>query len=151
IVSSALLLALVAGCNGSSPTDTDGPVAFIELYRDQNSGIASGGVQIIARQDQWEHEWDEITGTRVPKPPLPAVDIDHNLVVRAARDNTNDSCKQPRIEKIEHHSQMLDVSLLETRPPASCACPPVIVRPVHVVSVPRPVAGAPSTLHSVTE
>ncbi len=148
----ALTLILVFGCDrDSSPTSPDGAVAFTTVHTTQHSGIRTRRGEVIARADVWQRTWDEINATLSPKPPLPAVDFERNLLLLAALGETGDACKRVAIESVERRSGELRVSVKEIRAPASCVCPPVTVQPVHVVSVARAASGASFDFRSVTE
>lgn len=147
-----LLLLSVAGCNGdSSPTGPDGAIAFTEVYRDKNSGISRRRAEVISRQDAWERAWDEIMSSRAPKLPTPTVNFDDNILILAALGETPDSCKDVRIDQVNRSAGVLEVTISEVRPPASCVCPPVVVNPVQVVALPRAAAGANYTWKTRTE
>lgn len=158
----ALTLILLAGCGrDASPTAPggtppggpapDGVVAFTVVHTTQQSGIRTRRGEVISRADVWQRTWDEINATISPKPPLPAVDFERNLLLLAALGEQGDACKRVAIERIERTGGTLRVSVKESRPPASCVCPPVTVQPVQVVSVERAATGASFDFRSVTE
>jgi hypothetical protein len=148
-----LPLLLLFACNGasSSPTGVDGVVPFVTVHREQSTGVKGKHAEIISRADVWQRTWDEIVSNRSPKPPLPAVDFEKNILIFAAMGETADACRSLVIDSVERRNGELLVSIKETRPPASCSCPPVTVQPVHVVSVPRAATGAAFLYRSVTE
>lgn len=151
----ALALALLiaaAGCSGdSSPTGTDGPVAFTEVFRDKSSGITQKRAEVISRPEEWQRVWDEIMSTRSPRPALPNVNFDNSILIVAALGNLGDACKHVRVDGVHRRGGTLEVTISEVRPPASCVCPPVTVQPVHVVAVPRAATGATYTWRTLTE
>lgn len=149
-------LLVFASCKGgsdsSSPTGPDGIVPFTTVYNDMYSGIRTPRAELISRADIWQRTWDEIMSDgRSPKPAIPAVDFDRNILIFAALGQTADSCKGIAVERVERRGGELLVSIKETRPPASCSCPPVVVNPVHVVSIPRAAAGVVFERRTVTE
>ena len=148
-----LALLVLASCNSdsSSPTGADGAVPFVTVHKEQSTGIKTRRAEIISRADLWAQAWEEIVSNRSPKPPVPVVDFERNIVILAALGETGDACKSVAIENVERRSGELQVSIKETRPPMSCVCPPVTVQPVHVVSVPRAATGAQFSFRSVTE
>ena len=153
LIATALLL--LASCNSgsdSSPTGPDTIVPFVTVHREQITGVAQRRAELISRQDLWEKTWAEIVSNRFPKPPIPTVDFDRNLLIFVALGETPDSCKSVRIDDVRRRaSGELLVSVKETRPPPSCSCPPVVAFPVHVVAVPRSATGVAFTFESVTE
>lgn len=152
VASIALLIAL-AGCGGgdSSPTAPDGPIAFTDVHRSKASGMRTAGAQIVSRPEPWMAMWDSIVLGQTPKPPMPAIDFEKNILIVATLGETPDSCKHVRIDQVVRRNGALDVTISEVRPPASCTCPPVVVQPVHVVSVPRAALGANYLWRTVTE
>lgn len=154
----ALTLILIAGCGGnpSSPTSPDAippdeAVAFSVVHTTQQSGIRTRRGEVITSADVWQRTWDEINATISPKPALPAIDFERSILLLAALGEQGDACKRVAIERVERTSGALRVSVKETRPPASCVCPPVTVQPVQVVSVARAATAATFDFRSVTE
>ena len=134
IVAAVLLL---AGCSGeSSPTGTNGPVPTVQVYKSKTSAIPGRRAEIISRQSRWTEVWDEITASVTPKPAIPAVDFDNVILIFAAGGELANSCSDIRIESVTRTDGALAVSIVEERRP-TCSCPAIVIRPVHVVSVPR--------------
>jgi hypothetical protein len=147
-----LLLFAFAGCGGdSSPTGTDGPVGFTEVFRDKASGRGTRGAEVISRQDRWGEVWNELMSTRSPKPPLPPVNFDTSILILAALGETPDSCRDVRIDQVNRSAGVLEVTISDVRSPPSCSCPPVVIQPVHVVAVPRAASGANYTWRNLIE
>lgn len=135
------VMILLAACNGeSNPTGTDGPVPTTQVYKAKTSGLSGRRGEVISRQSRWAEVWDEITAGMTPKPALPAVDFENALLIVGAIGDS-DACTDARIESVTRVSGELQVSILEERRP-NCACPAIVARPVHVVSVPRAATGA---------
>jgi hypothetical protein len=136
------VMILLAACGGeSNPTGTDGPVPTTQVYKSKTSGLAGRRGEVISRQSRWAEVWDEITAGMTPKPALPAVDFENAILIVGAIGEV-DSCSDGRIESVKRVSGSLEILILEERRPNSCACPAIVVRPVHVVSVPRAATGA---------
>lgn len=143
-----LAACLLSACNGeSNPTGTDGPVPTTQVYKSKSSGLAGRRGEVISRQSRWAEVWDEITAGITPKPALPNVDFEQVLLIVGAVGEV-DSCSDGRIESVTRVGGSLEVSILEERRP-NCVCPAVVVRPVHVVSVPRAATGAAFTFRVV--
>lgn len=144
---------LLASCNGesSSPTGVDGVVPFTTVHKEQATGLRARRAEVISRADVWQRTWDEIVANRSPKPPLPAVDFERNLLILASLGETGDACRSIAIDGVERRGGELQVSIKESRRPMNCVCPPVAVAPVHVVSVPRAATGAAFSYRAVTE
>lgn len=152
IATALLFLASCDGGSDSSPTGPDTIVPFVTVHREQITGVRQKRAQLISRQDLWEQTWAEIVSNRTPKPPIPAVDFDSNILIFVALGDTPDACKSVRVADVRRRaSGELLVGVKETRPPPSCSCPPVVASPVHVVAVPRSATGVAFTFESVTE
>ena len=135
-------LILLAGCSSeSSPTGTNGPVPTIQVYKSKTSAIPGRRAEIVSRQSRWVEVWDEITANVSPKPAIPVVDFDNVILIFAAGGELAHSCSDIRIESVTRTDGALAVSILEERRP-TCACPAIVIRPVHVVSVPRAATNA---------
>ena len=147
----AMALLLLLGCAGDGITVASGPVPMTKVFSDRQSGIRTPREELIAQPARWQIVWDEIVSNRSPKPPLPTVDFDRDVVLVAALGETGDACKSIAIEEVSHVSELLLVRIKETRSPPSCSCPPVTVQPVDVVTVPRRSTTATFSRRSVTE
>ncbi len=135
-------LILLAGCSSeSSPTGTNGPVPTIQVYKSKTSAIPGRRAEIVSRQSRWVEVWDEITANVSPKPAIPVVDFDNVILIFSAGGELSDSCGDIRIESVTRTDGALNVSILEERRP-TCTCPAIVIRPVHVVSVPRAATNA---------
>lgn len=142
------VMILLAACSGeSNPTGTDGPVPTTQVYKAKTSGVAGRRGEVISRQSRWAEVWDEITAGMTPKPALPAVDFEKEILIVGAIGEV-DSCTDARIESVNRVAGALAISILEERRP-NCACPAIVARPVHVVAVPRAATGATFTFRSV--
>lgn len=152
VVTALLLLTSCSNGSDSSPTGPDTIVPFETVHREQITGVRERRAQLISRQDLWEQTWAEIVSNRSPKPPIPAVDFERNILIFVALGDTADACKSVRVNDVRRRSTgELLVDVKETRSPASCVCPAVVVRPVHVVAVPRSATGAAFAFEPVTE
>ncbi len=148
-----LLLSLAfLSCNENySITLPDGPLGFSEVHKDQQSGIRVRRTEVISNQGRWAEVWDEIYQGRTPKPGLPAVDFSGSVLLLAALGEEGDACKSVAIDRVEQRGGAFVVGVKEVRAPASCVCPPVTVKPVHVVRAPRVATTGSFEFRSVTE
>ena len=135
---------LAGGCNGSSdPTSPDGPVPFTQVIKQQHSGINQRRAEVIALEGRWTQVWDEIHSNVSPKPAIPRIDFEKELLILAAYGETGDACREVQIEKVDRKNGALEISILDKQRASNCpVCPPVVAHPVHVVSVARAATGA---------
>ena len=115
---------------------------FTQVAKEQMTGITQRRAEVIALESRWVQVWDEITATRTPKPAIPHVDFEKQLLILAAYGETGDACREVQIEKVDRKNGALEVSILDKQRASNCpVCPPVTARPVHVVSIARAATG----------
>ena len=133
----AVFTLIIAGCNGeSSPTGTDGAVAFVTVHKMQVSGVDSRRGEVISRADRWAEVWAQIAAGQSPPPPIPSVNFDNSLLIFVAGGELS-SCSDFKVNSVNRVSGALRIDVVEERRTNNCACPAIVARPVHVVSVPR--------------
>lgn len=137
------VLVLLAGCGGeSTPTGTNGPVAFSTVYKSKTSAITSRRGEIVSRESRWIEVWNEITAGQSPKPSLPLVNFENVILIYAAGGELAEMCSDVKVDSVNRVDGSLAITITEERRPSTCVCPTVVLRPVHVVSVPRAASGA---------
>ena len=134
-VTTALAL-LFLSCD-SSPTEPNSPVTFREVAVVQNSGILSRRHETITTAKRWTEVWTEVHARQSPEPSLPAVEFDRESVLLTAMGENPDACWSVRVHALERFLGTLIADVKEVRAPMSCACPPVVVAPVHMVAISR--------------
>ena len=142
VVSCLSIVFLFAGCqNSSSPTEppTLPPDTRLQtVIEAQNTGIPQRRGEIVLTEDRWQEVWAEIhAGSGTPGMPAPTIDFSTEMVILAAMGDEPDSCWKIQITDARSEVVKISVSVAETRPPLSCACPAVVIQPVHVVRAPR--------------
>jgi len=145
------VVSVTTGCS-DGPTGgsgNDGPIPFQEVFKDRYSRIEVQRGEAISTPVRWQAVWDEIT-TIAPPPALPIVDFDGTSVLLAAMGENPDACWTVEIEGVRSEASVVYVSVANIRSPQSCSCPPVIVQPVHVVSVEAVVPSAMFDVRTVT-
>jgi len=141
LIAFAVFTLVIAGCNGeSSPTGTDGVVAFTNVYKAQVSGVASRRGEVISQASRWAEIWESIAAGQSPTPPMPSVNFDTSLLIFAAGGELS-SCSDFKVNSVKRVDGALQIDVVEERR-ANCVCPAIVARPVHVVSVPRAATGA---------
>ncbi len=145
----ASVLAFLLSCH-ESPTAPGGLVAFTTIVKEQQTGLTAPRAELVTTQVRWNAVWSEIVSNRTPKPAAPSVDFSTSAVIVIARGETGDSCRTIEIERVEAHNGTYEVAVNDLRPPMSCSCPAVSVRPVHAVSVPRVATEVAATYRAVT-
>jgi hypothetical protein len=159
-----LTLLVFAACNDESPTapqdpnanppgsSAGQPVSFTLVYADIYSGIRAPRQELVVQPARWQAVWDEIMSDgRSPKPPIPSVDFDRNMLIVAGLGYSPDACMNVDVESVRLAGDILQVAIKDVRSPMSCTCPPVTVQPVRIVAVPRVTTKVAFTRRSVTE
>ncbi|HYC62852.1 MAG TPA: hypothetical protein VEK79_25150 [Thermoanaerobaculia bacterium] len=137
LIAFAVFTLVIVGCQGeSSPTGTDGVVAFTNVYKAQVSGVASRRGEVISQASRWAEIW-----TSIASGPPPSVNLDESLLIFVAGGDLS-SCSDFKVNTVRRVSGELRIDVVEERRTANCACPAIVARPVHVVSVPRAATGA---------
>jgi len=80
LVGSAMLI--LAACDGSSPTQPEGPLAFATIHTGTSLGFPPIGEDVgtvIGDGDRWQARWQELGRTG----PAPAVDFSREMVLLA--------------------------------------------------------------------
>lgn len=114
------------------------PVAFVTVYVSSFSGVDAGRGELITDSGRWSAVWNEIHRRSSPLPPLPSVDFGSEMILFAAMGAEPDACWSTGIKAVEAAGERsLEVSVTETRFPTSCACPAVVVNPVHAILLQR--------------
>lgn len=145
----ALVLALLAGCDGDSViiTDPDGDVPFQTLLLTQFSDIDRPATEIIDNSREWEDVWDEIGRGGPP----PTVDFSRDMVALVAAGERPNGCYSVEITSINLRSGFLRINADVNAPGSNCVCPAVIVQPVHAVRLPRTSRSASFDVRQVTQ
>ncbi len=123
-----------AGATGGNDGAVDGAIAFQEIFKDRYSRITIQRGEVISAPERWQTVWNDLTG-QVPPPALPVVDLSRSSVILAAMGENPDACWTVEIEGVRSQGGVVHVTTTNVRSPPSCSCPPVIVQPIHVVSV----------------
>lgn len=142
VVSSVTVLLLLTACeNSSSPTEPPTLPPDTELqtiYSAKNSGIHTRGGEIILTEERWQEVWAAIqAGSETPGAPAPSINFSTDMLIFAAMGDEPDSCWNLTITEVRPEVAKIRVDVSETRPPLNCACPAVVIQPVHVVRVSR--------------
>jgi len=133
-----LAVLMVTACwdNPVEPVEREN-LSFSTVHQDRYSGIARRRGEVIVNAGRWEAVWQEMHSDRSPQPSLPPIDFGKETLVLAAMGEEGDACWTTEIAEVLAMKESLRVGVLEKRAPMSCACPAVVVHPVHVVRIPR--------------
>lgn len=141
LIAFAVFMLFIAGCSGeSSPTGTNGAVPFTTVYKAQVSGVASRRGEVISQAGRWTEVWAQIAAGQSPAPAMPSVNFENSLLIFVAGGELS-SCSDFKVNTVNRVDGELQIDVVEERR-NNCACPAIVARPVHVVSIPRAATGA---------
>jgi len=151
-----LVLALAAlalpACSESAPDrlrvarfDQDAlcNLTFTDVLRAPVCDSAASTYGVIENETEWCRFWEESYGCRSAPPACDTglVDFQREVAIVAAPGSAPNGCHGVGIDCIHAAGDSDDVLVFveHSSPAANCICPAVIVTPVHVVKVARPV------------
>jgi hypothetical protein len=121
--------------------ECDAPVTDV-LYT-RNSGVDEEQYRLIASEEAWCAFWDEVYAFLFPRPECDRglIDFEHEVAIVASLGSRPNACYALEISCVQDLgvSGNIRVFVTETVPDESCGCLQVVVRPVHVLKVERPV------------
>ncbi len=138
-LASLMLFAGVAGCSSDEPgtavtlqrlaTDAR-PLSYYSGYREPKRFV-------VRDRETWVDVWTQIWKLQSPKPDLPAIDFDKEMVLVAALGERPSSGYSILIDSAQATVDQLSVSVRVVSPGSGCAVLTVMTQPVDVASVPR--------------
>lgn len=142
-VFSAGMLLFLPGCTdpdvtGLPPEASRVPHEQVDtLSREFYSGLTERGRQVLRSDSEWAALWDAIYSNVSPKPVLPFVDFDENVVVVASLGARSSGGYAIDVAAVYRTSADLHVVVRETSPAPSCVVTTAETQPVVAVQVPR--------------
>ncbi len=140
-LTAGLLLAIAASASAHATPNCDEP--FTEVLRLSISGIFSEQFRVIDNEAEWCAFWTEAYINSLPPPPCNTtlIDFDTEVAIVAAIGSRSNSCFGVDITCVGRagNSENVRVEVVERQPSVSCLCLPVIVSPLQVVKIARPV------------
>jgi len=116
------------------------------VLHQQFSGIDEEGFRIIDNETEWCEFWDQVHSIMFPAPPCDTTSIDFatEVALVATLGGRPNSCHGVEIECVQAlgASGNIRVHVAQWEPGENCACLQVVVHPVDVVKVDRPVEKA---------
>lgn len=145
------LLALVtAACARSSESlDVPADTTPVELPAQKNEELASAigpyryyssynqPVRLVVRTTtDWSAAWDKIVGSVMPKPPLPEIDFEHEMVIVAAMGTRSSGGYSIEVPSVYESQSRLYARVRQTSPGSTCGVTAALTAPVAAVVVP---------------
>jgi hypothetical protein len=129
----AIAAGAIVACASTAVVDDD---SFRTIARGYQSGIIGPDVEVARTQNEWEELWARHTSTELPRPELPPVDFDRDMVVFAAVGVRPTTGYAFEIERVEPQiTGDLLVEALERVPAPDAILPQVVSQPFHVIAM----------------
>lgn len=147
-----MVLLLGAACSPSAPIEPRPPAVSeyavgdeisIERLRDGGhpltsySGFDRSARLVIRDAAAWKAAWEQIWARVIPKPELPGIDFDQQMVVLAAMGSRPTGGHGIFIQGAHQGEAHIEVSVRSTSPGAGCMVTQAFTAPVDVILLPR--------------
>ncbi|MDB4874231.1 MAG: PrcB C-terminal domain protein [Gemmatimonadetes bacterium] len=118
------------------------PVPVIRLAQDAAAFSAYSGFgdslrTVVRDSTLWRQVWERLNQPFVPRPKLPNVDFEREMVVVAALGIRHTAGYSVVIEGADRDSSSIEVAVRRTSPAAGCPVEAVVTQPVDVARIPR--------------
>lgn len=126
----------LAACHTSPSAGRDIP--FRSIARGYQTGLAGEGVQVARDEAQWRALWNRHASTVIPRPLLPSVDFDSEMVVcvlLGTRPTFGYAIEVTRIVPDGERGMRIEVS--ERAPAEGAITSPLVTQPFHMIATPR--------------
>jgi hypothetical protein len=118
-----------------SSTSSKNEPTFRTIARGYQSGIAGPGVEVARNEREWSDLWARHTSTVLPRPELPHVDFDRDMVVFASIGVRPTMGYAFEIERVTPQEHELVLEAIERRPATDAILPQVASQPFHMITV----------------
>lgn len=134
----AVMVLCSACCSCSrSPNASGEPLAMTPLADGAGSAIRTEQLTIVRDLEAWRALWDAHTATQLPRPELPAVNFDEEMVVAVFLGERTSGGYGVAIEACTPDGETVTVVARETAPAADSMQATVMTAPFAFVCVPR--------------
>ena len=110
--------------------------AVLQQWKGANSAQNAPQRVVVKDQKSWEKTWSGIKGSIQPKPEVPKIDFDKNMVIAVFMGRKNTGGYAVEIAKIEEKEKLV-VTVKETSPRPDAMVTMALTAPYHVVVVPK--------------
>lgn len=125
---------LFAACRSAGARDAD---SFRTIARGYQSGIIGPCAEVARNEHEWKDLWARHTSTVLPRPDLPPVDFDHDMVVFASVGVRPTTGYALEIERVVPENGDLVVQAVERQPARDAILPQVASQPFHIIAMPQ--------------
>jgi len=111
--------------------------AMRSLGKGPHSGVTQPGQRVIRTAEAWQKLWDEHTANVQPKPPLPAVDFNKEMVLAVFMGQRPTLGYATDVTAVTREKKGLRVTVRESSPPPGALTGQLVTSPYAFVAVPR--------------
>lgn len=130
-----LLLPACHSTAGEGPNDP-GPRSA-PLLHGIDCGLSAQGIHVARTPAEWRTLWDALTRNRLPKPPAPSIDWEHDMVVCVTLGTRPSGGYTIELEGLRIVGSELVVDARERRPAADAIVPMVTTAPYALITTER--------------
>jgi hypothetical protein len=139
--------AVTGGCtSGSSSADkrgADAPMTVQRLdstyanYYRYNSALEDSARYVVRSRDEWTALWNRIVANHGPKPAVPEIDFEKEMLLVAAMGTKTTGGYSIEIEAVDRDSSAITVSVRGRSPGKNCGTTAALTAPGDIVRIPR--------------
>lgn len=107
-------------------------------FRGYYSGVTKSGEKVIDNLDAWQKVWKVVHKTVTPKPQLPPVDFEKQVVLAVFMGEKSTGGYEIKITSIKETDQALVVSVRATSPPADSFTTQALTQPYDLRVIKKP-------------
>jgi hypothetical protein len=108
-------------------------IAIVFESRGSFEGFEKPSELVIATDSAWRSLWDLFTQFRTPRPPLPQIDFQKDVLIAAGLGQRSSACCTIAIDTVLQFADSLQALVRESYPEGLCASGAVLTRPTVIV------------------
>ena len=123
-----------AGCFAGAADENQG---LRDLGRGQRSGVRKAEQLVIQTPEAWQKLWAEHTAKVEPRPPLPNVDFNREMVIAVFMGEKPTGGYSIQVTGVKASENALTVTYRTKQPPPDAIVTQALTQPFHFVAVPK--------------
>lgn len=105
-------------------------------YR-SNSALEDSARIVVRTSAEWTTLWNRIVANHAPKPPVPAIDFEKEMLLVAAMGTRPTGGHAIEIEAVDRDGSSITASVRTRSPGKNCMTTQALTAPVAIVRIPR--------------
>ncbi len=106
-------------------------------WKGYHCGYTEPSRVVIYTEDQWKEIWEKVHILRLPRPGLPKIDFEKNMVVAVFMGKRSEGGYEIEITKINKTEEEIIVEVKEKEPPPGSLRTMALPQPYHIVVIKR--------------